>query len=261
MACAGRAPLSAARPAVRACALLAHSTGHNHCCSRVLPPPDTTYPQARPPPVQQGVAEQREAHAPSAGNESSAGSSENAEKGVDSVDGANDTECVGCLEGVQCFVHSSSGEVQVGGAPPAMAMPRGGLLCDAPGLGKTITLLSLLLRTAHAPLTRVEAWNQAEEEAAAFRKAERGWAALVRQQEAHALLKAVRRGEHAEWFMQPVDPVALGIEDYPLIVHNPMDLGTIGRRIASGAYAHSLHAFVDDVRLTFSNAVITICTM
>eukprot|EP01113_Clastostelium_recurvatum_P019004 TRINITY_DN2240_c0_g2_i1.p1 TRINITY_DN2240_c0_g2~~TRINITY_DN2240_c0_g2_i1.p1 ORF type:complete len:702 (+),score=189.20 TRINITY_DN2240_c0_g2_i1:157-2262(+) len=54
-------------------------------------------------------------------------------------------------------------------------------------------------------------------------------------------------------FLVPVDPVALGIPDYPLIITNPMDLGTIDNRLKN-AYYHEVEEFASDVRLVFDNA-------
>lgn len=53
-------------------------------------------------------------------------------------------------------------------------------------------------------------------------------------------------------FLAPVDPVALGIPQYPIIIKNPMDLGTVKRKLSCGAYT-SRQAFVADVHLVFNN--------
>ncbi|KAJ6792995.1 transcription factor GTE10-like [Iris pallida] len=55
-------------------------------------------------------------------------------------------------------------------------------------------------------------------------------------------------------FNNPVDAVALKIPDYYTVIKHPMDLGTIKKRILSGAYP-SPWGFVADVRLTFTNAM------
>jgi hypothetical protein len=54
-------------------------------------------------------------------------------------------------------------------------------------------------------------------------------------------------------FLEPVDPVALGIPDYPDVIRHPMDLGTIERKLLAGVYG-SADAFVADMRLVFDNA-------
>lgn len=57
----------------------------------------------------------------------------------------------------------------------------------------------------------------------------------------------------AEPFLQPVDPVALGILDYPTIVKEPMDLGTIRRKLRSREYK-AASQFVSDVRKVWHNS-------
>lgn len=53
-------------------------------------------------------------------------------------------------------------------------------------------------------------------------------------------------------FLQPVDPVALGIPNYTEIVKNPMDLGTIQTKLANNQYENG-EGFEKDVRLVFTN--------
>lgn len=56
-------------------------------------------------------------------------------------------------------------------------------------------------------------------------------------------------------FNQPVDPVALGLLDYTLIITRPMDLGTVKRRLHAVAYASRQEA-AEDIRLVFTNAML-----
>jgi hypothetical protein len=53
-------------------------------------------------------------------------------------------------------------------------------------------------------------------------------------------------------FLQPVDPVALGIPDYPTVVSRPMDLGTIKQRVDHRAYTHA-EDLKDDFLLMCNN--------
>ena len=53
-------------------------------------------------------------------------------------------------------------------------------------------------------------------------------------------------------FLDPVDPVALGIPDYFDIIKQPMDLGTIRKKLDNRQYA-TADQFEADVRLIFSN--------
>ncbi|CAL8463497.1 g3031 [Coccomyxa elongata] len=67
------------------------------------------------------------------------------------------------------------------------------------------------------------------------------------------VLKKVMQHEIAEsFFNEPVDPDALGIPEYREIIRNPMDLGTIARRLESGFYA-SAAAVAQDVCLVWRN--------
>lgn len=68
------------------------------------------------------------------------------------------------------------------------------------------------------------------------------------------LLKKLLSHQHASVFNEPVDIVKLNIPDYFTVIKHPMDLGTIKKRLTSGAYSSPLE-FLADVRLTFSNAL------
>ncbi|UJR27186.1 hypothetical protein I4U23_008482 [Adineta vaga] len=59
--------------------------------------------------------------------------------------------------------------------------------------------------------------------------------------------------EDSHPFRQPVDPVALGILDYPLIVKKPMDISTMQTKLSQGQYENPLK-FCDDAWLMFNNA-------
>ncbi|XP_062190595.1 transcription factor GTE8-like [Phragmites australis] len=55
-------------------------------------------------------------------------------------------------------------------------------------------------------------------------------------------------------FDKPVDPVLFGIPDYFDVICNPMDLGTVKKKLTNKQYV-STSEFAADVRLTFSNAM------
>jgi len=62
-----------------------------------------------------------------------------------------------------------------------------------------------------------------------------------------------KRYEHISYpFLHPVDPVALNIPDYPLIIKTPMDISTIQEKLDSGIYLKK-QEFEDDFRLIFKN--------
>lgn len=59
----------------------------------------------------------------------------------------------------------------------------------------------------------------------------------------------------ARIFHEPVDPEALQIPDYPDIVKNPMDFGTIKKKLNNYAYRNG-QEFLDDVGLVFANCIL-----
>lgn len=54
------------------------------------------------------------------------------------------------------------------------------------------------------------------------------------------------------WFYEPVDTVKFNIMDYFEIITNPMDLGTLKKKLNHNAYTKA-DEFVSDMRLIFSN--------
>jgi len=73
------------------------------------------------------------------------------------------------------------------------------------------------------------------------------------QQHCTPLLKQLMNNKNAAPFNVPVDYIKLGIPDYPKLVTNPMDFGTIEAKLASGVY-EQVDEWIDDVRLVFGNA-------
>jgi len=69
-----------------------------------------------------------------------------------------------------------------------------------------------------------------------------------------ALLDDLLRHDDGWVFEAPVDARALGLRDYYTVVADPMDLGTVLRRLERRRYVYPT-AFADDVRLTFRNAL------
>ena len=75
-------------------------------------------------------------------------------------------------------------------------------------------------------------------------------------EDAKRLLHVLFKNPKLIWpFEDPVDPVSLNIPDYPLIVKNPMDIGTIRKRLHEGYYNENIEDFVKDIRRIFMNAV------
>ncbi|GMJ09409.1 global transcription factor group E8 [Hibiscus trionum] len=77
---------------------------------------------------------------------------------------------------------------------------------------------------------------------------------IILMKQCEGLLKRLMNHQYGWVFNKPVDIVKLNIPDYFNVIKHPMDLGTVKKKIASGAYASPLE-FHADVRLTFSNAM------
>ncbi|KAM7538202.1 hypothetical protein Aperf_G00000064900 [Anoplocephala perfoliata] len=67
------------------------------------------------------------------------------------------------------------------------------------------------------------------------------------------LHEEVNADKNAEWFRDPVDPVALNIPDYPDVIKHPMDLSTIRNNLEDGVYKDPWEV-LNDFRLMFNNA-------
>mmetsp|Transcript_36440 Transcript_36440/g.60366 ORF Transcript_36440/g.60366 Transcript_36440/m.60366 type:complete len:334 (+) Transcript_36440:92-1093(+) len=68
------------------------------------------------------------------------------------------------------------------------------------------------------------------------------------------VLADMSRNPLAEWFREPVDHVSLGLTDYTKVVSQPMDLGTVQKKLERGQYL-SPDDFAGDVRLVWQNAI------
>jgi E1A/CREB-binding protein len=71
----------------------------------------------------------------------------------------------------------------------------------------------------------------------------------------HEILKTLQMHQHAWVFNTPVDPVELGLPDYFQVIKNPMDLGTVRKKLENGVYT-KLEQFEAHVNLTFDNAML-----
>lgn len=66
-------------------------------------------------------------------------------------------------------------------------------------------------------------------------------------------LRKAKKVKSAEWFLRPVDPVALNIPTYPTIITQPMDLGTLEQKLKDHAYS-TANDFMADFELIVSNS-------
>eukprot|EP00826_Nyctotherus_ovalis_P016989 TRINITY_DN14963_c0_g1_i21.p1 TRINITY_DN14963_c0_g1~~TRINITY_DN14963_c0_g1_i21.p1 ORF type:complete len:449 (+),score=111.28 TRINITY_DN14963_c0_g1_i21:227-1573(+) len=72
---------------------------------------------------------------------------------------------------------------------------------------------------------------------------------------AKIILKYLWKQKHAHNFHKPVDYKKMMLDDYPIVVKQPMDLGTIKEKLNTYKYS-SCSEFVADVRLVFSNCIL-----
>jgi len=73
-------------------------------------------------------------------------------------------------------------------------------------------------------------------------------------QQCYAILKALQEEPDAVAFLEPVRWKELKLNDYPVRIKKPMDLGTIQTKLDSGKYS-SPEKFASDVRLVWKNAM------
>ncbi|KAI8335273.1 hypothetical protein EDC96DRAFT_469660 [Choanephora cucurbitarum] len=67
-----------------------------------------------------------------------------------------------------------------------------------------------------------------------------------------SLLSKVMKKPEAMGFLEPVDPIALCVPHYPMIIKKPMDLGTMMKKLNNGQYK-TVKEFESDMRLIFTN--------
>jgi E1A/CREB-binding protein len=69
------------------------------------------------------------------------------------------------------------------------------------------------------------------------------------------LLRGLQSHQHGWVFNSPVDPVELNLPDYFEVIKNPMDLGTVKKRVDNGLYRFITEVEAD-INLTFDNAML-----
>ena len=94
---------------------------------------------------------------------------------------------------------------------------------------------------------RVDQLGVTQDEESLLKETERLW------NRCKTILGDFTRKSEAEGFLEPVDWRKLKLPLYPNIIKNPMDLGTIKRKLVKSKYA-SIFQFDKDMRLVWSNA-------
>mmetsp|Transcript_30726 Transcript_30726/g.46567 ORF Transcript_30726/g.46567 Transcript_30726/m.46567 type:complete len:1349 (-) Transcript_30726:1623-5669(-) len=137
---------------------------------------------------------------------------------------------------------------------------RGGLLCDDPGLGKTITVMSLILQTAGiSSETSCKDDESMANDVCDEEIFETYWkdqvAPFFQQQSLNRLLIQLQRSNlDSSIFSNPVDPIRDQCPDYYDVIKAPMCFRDVMNRISSDEYSNKFSTFESDVRLIFSNA-------
>lgn len=64
----------------------------------------------------------------------------------------------------------------------------------------------------------------------------------------------IKRMHNARFYREPVDPIKMNIPHYPQIITNPMDLGTIEKKLKNNEYPNP-QVLIDDFNLMVNNSV------
>ena len=143
---------------------------------------------------------------------------------------------------------------------------RGGLLCDDPGLGKTISVLSLILQTFGLSTTKKDS-NASKNGSNSFSTCgdeeifrsywREGLTSFGRTPELLRLVNDLRRFDsESVYFEFPIDPEADGASDYFDIVKQPLCMADILQKINIHGYGDDFERLCSDVELVFRNAML-----
>jgi hypothetical protein len=143
---------------------------------------------------------------------------------------------------------------------------RGGLLCDDPGLGKTITVLSLIMTTfgistevdeakrVNPAVSKLDDSLSPEEQIFRAYWKDEITPEFRRPAMGRLLSKLKRLSPTMGFFLRPVDPELDGCDDYLDVIETPICLNDIYKKVSKDAYGDGnsdFDAFVADVELCF----------
>ncbi|OMO73614.1 hypothetical protein CCACVL1_17201 [Corchorus capsularis] len=133
-----------------------------------------------------------------------------------------------------------------------LSCSNGQMLSNVQGFQKSSMVASGPGKKGNPLSSKGRVWNRAS--SGKFAKQAPNTANMILMKQCEGLLKRLLAHQWGWVFKEPVDIVKLNIPDYFNVIKHPMDLGTVKKKLASGAYASPLE-FHADVKLTFSNAM------
>jgi hypothetical protein len=130
------------------------------------------------------------------------------------------------------------------------------LLCDDPGLGKTITVISLILRSfGLSTEPRVKTDHALDYSELFYSYWNSSFVTAIDRRTAvlQLITRLAKSDTESSWFVLPIDPVLDGAPDYLEVVSNPISLQGIRNKYKNDC--KNFKAFEADVELCFLNGM------